>query len=92
MGRVRARISAVGSFSGDSRVSRIATNRASPTPTPSAVSDCFSSFQSSSAREKPRATIGPIIGDTSMAPITTAGDDSIRPKAAMAAEITVIIR
>ena len=92
MGRVRARISLVGSFSGDSRVSRMATVRATAMPTARQVSDCFSRRQSSRASEKPRATIGPIIGDTSMAPMTTAGDDSISPRAAMAAEITVIIR
>ena len=57
-----------------------------------AWSACFNSPKSSRAREKPRATIGPIIGDTSIAPMTTAGDDSIKPRMAMAAEITDMMR
>ena len=39
---------------------------------------------------KPALMIGPISGDKSMAPITTAGDDWIRPSTAMPADMEIM--
>ncbi len=48
------------------------------------------SSQSKVARPKPRPMIGPINGEISIAPITTAGEDSSSPSTAMPADIRVM--
>ena len=42
------------------------------------------------AKVKPRPMIGPINGETSIAPMMTAGDDSSRPSMAIPADIAVM--
>ena len=42
------------------------------------------------ARPKPSPTIGPISGEISIAPITTAGEESSRPSTAMPADIRIM--
>ncbi len=59
-------------------------------PIARAVSDLRISAKSNNASEKPRPRIGLINGEISIAPITTAGDDSRRPSTAMPADIIVM--
>jgi hypothetical protein len=70
-----------------------AVNRmAAADPSASAVAARRNSRKSNTAKAKPIPRIGPISGEMSMAPITTAGEDSSNPSRAMPADINVINR
>ena len=83
LGRVRARISAVGAFSGDASTISAVNRTATAAPPASATDDRRTSAKSNVARPKPRPRIGLISGEISIAPMTTAGDDSSSPSTAM---------
>lgn len=59
-------------------------------PMARAVSDLRISAKSNKASEKPKPRIGFIKGEMSIAPMTTAGDDTRRPSTAMPADIIVM--
>jgi hypothetical protein len=90
LGRVRAAISDVTFWSGESSTSNAVNPTAITVPSASAMPDRRISSPSKVARPKPRPMIGPINGEISIAPITTAGDDSSRPSTAMPADINTM--
>ena len=63
---------------------------AATAPSARAFSERRSSRKSKSARLNPKPRIGFISGEISIAPITTAGDDSSRPSTAIPADIIVM--
>jgi len=63
---------------------------AATVPMTSAFRDRRISAKSNSARLKPKPRIGLINGEISIAPITTAGDESNKPRTAMPADIIVM--
>ncbi|MNV71132.1 hypothetical protein D3C71_1641360 [compost metagenome] len=90
MGWVRARISPVASRRGDSQTMSIAVPSANTMPPSSASSERPIIRKSTTHNEKPSCTIGPISGEMSIAPITTAADDCSRPRMAMPQDITAM--
>ena len=90
LGRVRATISAVGACNGETSTSSAVKAIAATAPISSAFSDRRSSRKSKSARLNPKPRIGFISGEISIAPITTAGDDSSSPSTAIPADIIVM--
>ncbi len=92
MGRVRAAISSVTVWIGDNATISAVKPIEMTVPIASALADLRSHPKSPVARLKPRPMIGPISGDSSIAPITTAGDDSNRPSTAIPADIASMNR
>ena len=92
MGRVRAAISGVTVCKGEANTTSAHSKTASTVPTASERAASLSQETSPMASAKPSPIIGPISGDSSMAPITTAGDDSNRPSTAMPADMASMKR
>ncbi len=87
---MRAAISSVTVCSGETNTISAQNRIAKADPASSALPQRRSQSASPVAREKPVPMIGFISGESSMAPITTAGDDSSRPRMAMPALIAVM--
>ena len=87
---MRARISLVAAFSGDSQTIRIEIASASPMPASRVSSDSRMLRRSKVARPMPRPMIGPISGEISMAPMITAAEFCSRPRVAMPQDITIM--
>ena len=92
MGRVRAAISLVTDWIGEMNTSTAHRITAITLPIISVRRHCLSQSQSPIASAKPSPMIGPIKGDSSIAPITTAGEDSSRPRIAIPPLIAVMNR
>ncbi len=73
------------SLIGDSQMISIATRIATAVPAASVISERLIRLLSIVARPKPSPMIGPISGDTSIAPITTAVELCSRPSVAIIA-------
>ena len=89
-GRVRAAISLVTDCSGEIVTIRAQSRTASRVPAPSEKIARRISEKSNRASPKPKPMIGPMSGEISIAPITTAGEDSSRPRIAIPADIRVM--
>ena len=87
---MRAAISSVTVCSGERNTISAQNNMAKIDPAISALPQRRNQPASPVASEKPVPMIGFISGDSSMAPITTAGEDSSRPRMAMPALIAVM--
>ena len=90
LGRVRAAISLVTVWSGESRTMKAVKRMAMSAPAASVKSVRRISRESTVASAKPRPTIGPIRGEMSIAPMTTAGEDSSNPSTAMPADMRIM--
>ncbi len=89
---MRAAISLVTVCSGDIITISAQNTMAASVPTASDLPDWRSHLKSPVASANPTPMIGSISGDSSMAPITTAGEDNSRPRMAMPADIDTISR
>ena len=89
---MRAAISEVMVWIGDRNTSTAHSRIASTLPISKVRADCLTHAQSPIASAKPSAMIGPISGDSSIAPITTAGDESSRPRIAIPALMAIMNR
>lgn len=85
-------ISLVASRNGDALTTRIDTINANATPAASAVSERRMSLKSTTHSDKPSCMMGPISGEISIAPMTTAAEDCNRPRIAMPHDIMVMNR
>ena len=90
LGRVRAAISAVTVCRGDKVTTNPANNMEIIVPRTIAFPLAFNQAESPTARANPAPIIGPISGERSIAPITTAGEESSKPRIAMPADIEVM--
>ena len=90
MGRVRDAISSVTVCNGETHTMKAQNRIATSVPTNSALAHRRSQMNLPSASANPAPRIGPIRGESSMAPITTAGEDSSMPRIAMPADMQIM--
>ena len=92
MGLVRAAISLVTVCNGLKNTTSAQNRMEKIVPTARLRADSRIQWKSPMAMAKPSPMIGPISGESSIAPITTAGEDSSSPRMAMPADMVIISR